>query len=130
MWKFITGTPKPSKSTYTFKMQYPFDKRKVETDRLLSKYPDKIPIIIENSDGSDLPNINKNKVIMKDAITIGQLIIYIRRKISLEPSKALFLFVDNSVIPPTQSTIGDMYNRYKDRDGFLYITYTSENTFG
>ena len=27
-------------------------------------------------------------------------------------------------------SMGELYNQYKDEDGFLYLTYSGENTFG
>ncbi len=36
----------------------------------------------------------------------------------------------NNIIPPNNNFIGEIYNDLKDEDGFLYITYSSENTFG
>jgi GABA(A) receptor-associated protein len=47
----------------------------------------------------------------------------------LPHEKALFLFI-NGFIPSTSQHIGDIYSFHKDQDGFLYITYSYENTFG
>jgi GABA(A) receptor-associated protein len=47
----------------------------------------------------------------------------------LPPEKALFLFI-NGFIPSTSQHIGDIYSFHKDQDGFLYIIYSYENTFG
>jgi len=47
----------------------------------------------------------------------------------LSPEKAIFLFVNN-VLPPTAELMSRIYKDYKDEDGFLYITYSGENTFG
>jgi len=44
--------------------------------------------------------------------------------------KSLFLFVNYNSMPPTGATIGSIYEEHKDADGFLYITYASESTFG
>jgi len=33
-------------------------------------------------------------------------------------------------MPPTSCLIHDLYDKYKDDDGFLYISYSGENTFG
>ena len=42
---------------------------------------------------------------------------------------AIFVFCKN-ILPPTSQLINDLYNNSKDDDGFLYIIYASENTFG
>jgi len=39
------------------------------------------------------------------------------------------MFINNKIYPIT-SIIGQVYDSNKDSDGFLYITYCQENTFG
>lgn len=41
-----------------------------------------------------------------------------------EPNK-LFLF-----FPLSSLTMGQLYEKEKDEDGFLYVAYSGENTFG
>lgn len=127
---FVKGSPKPSKYDYEFKMTYSFDKRKEESSKLLIKYNNKYPIILEKADTSLLPISNKKKYLLPSNLTIGQFILIIRKQIKLESSNAIFLFVDNNIIPQTIETIEKLYSKYADKDGFLYITYCSENTFG
>ena len=62
-------------------------------------------------------------------LTVGQFIYVIRKRIKLPPERAIFIFVDN-VIPPTAALMSTVYEVRKDEDGFLYITYSGENTFG
>lgn len=131
MLKYLTKTlPKPSKSGYEFKMQHSFDKRKEESTRIKEKYSDKIPVILEKSSNSNIPQINKHKFLLTKDLTIGQFMYIIRQQIKLDSSQAIFLFVDNSTIPSTVKTIGNVYNDNADKDGFLYITYSAEQMFG
>jgi hypothetical protein len=37
------------------------DKRKAEAEKILSKYPDRIPVICEKADRSEIPDIDKKK---------------------------------------------------------------------
>ena len=53
----------------------------------------------------------------------------IRKRIKLPPERAIFIFIRN-VIPQQASLMSTIYEEEKDEDGFLYITYTGENTFG
>jgi GABA(A) receptor-associated protein len=53
----------------------------------------------------------------------------IRKRIRFPPEKALFMFVNNKIFPIT-SPVGNIYDENKDADGFLYVTYCQENTFG
>ena len=131
MWKYlIKNTPTPLMDGYIFKMQHSFEKRKEESSRILEKYPDKIPTILEKSESSQIPTIDKQKFVIAKDVHMGQFLIIIRKKIDLDPSQALFLLVDNKYIPISSETCGSIYQKYADKDGFLYITYSAEQTFG
>ena len=96
----------------------------------MRKYPDKVPVICEkNFRQVGLPDIDKKKYLVPLNITVGQFIYIIRQRLHLRPEEALFLFV-NGVIPSSNKFIGEIYDHYKDADGFLYIVYAKENTFG
>jgi GABA(A) receptor-associated protein len=124
MWKYLFGnTPVPSKLGYEFKMENSYDKRKQESSRLKDKFPDKVAIILEKGNSS-LPNIDKTKFLMQQNITVGQFLYIIRDKLNLDSTKPIFLLVNNSSVPNTSETIGQIYNNYMDKDGFLYITYS------
>ena len=121
------------KNSLLFKDEIPFAMRKEEASRILSRYPDRIPIIIERSEecSDDIPVVDKKKYLVPNDITTGQFTYIIRKRIELEPEKAIFLFAgDDYTIPPSSSLISEIYNNYKDEDGFLYFTYSGENTFG
>ena len=53
----------------------------------------------------------------------------IRQSINLAPSESLFLFIDG-IIPPISAMVLDMYCEHMDEDGFLYVTYSSQDSFG
>lgn len=90
-------------------------------------------------------------------LTVGQFVYVVRKRIKLNPEKAIFIFVKN-VLPPTGETepqysvlfnqnhiryiiqsifflvaaalMSAIFEEHKDEDGFLYMTYSGENTFG
>ena len=130
MYRYLFKQPQPSTTNYEFKMEHAFDKRKKESSRIINKYPDVVPTIIERSDKADVPKTKKTKLLPKKTITVGQLIHKIREEVKIDHRQAIFLFVNNCDIPSTSSTLGEVYEQYKDKDGFLYITYATENTFG
>tara|TARA_Y100001970_G_C14142137_1_gene807761 strand:- start:942 stop:1286 length:345 start_codon:yes stop_codon:yes gene_type:complete len=112
-----------------FKENYSEHMRIQESNKILIKYPTRIPIILEKSDNCILNDITKKKYLVPKDLTLQQFIFIIRKKINLDPSQALFIMVNNKLCPASLN-IGDVYEKDKDKDGFLYITYTSENTFG
>jgi GABA(A) receptor-associated protein len=112
--------------------KYTFFERQTESSKIISKYPDRFPIICErNLRDIDTPNIDKHKYLVPFDTTLGYFIQVIRKRIQLPASSALFLFVgDNNNILPINTKIGDIYHRFKNPDGFLYIIYSMENVFG
>ena len=83
-----------------FKTEHPLERRKSEAERIRAKYPDRIPVICEKADRSDIPDIDKKKYLVPADLTVGQFIYVIRKRIKLPPERAIFIFVNN-VIPPT-----------------------------
>lgn len=47
----------------------------------------------------------------------------------MPPEYGLFIFINN-IIPSQHESVSTIYEQHKDVDGFLYITYSGENTFG
>jgi GABA(A) receptor-associated protein len=113
----------------SFKDTHDFEKRKKEAERIRQKYPDRIPVICEKAPKSDIPDIDKKKYLVPNDLTVGQFVYVVRKRIKLEPEKAIFIFVNNS-LPSTASLMSQIYDEHKDEDGFLYVTYSGENTFG
>ena len=107
-----------------------FDKRIQESNKMLSKHPNSICVIIEKSKSDNtIPDIDKHKYLIPKELTVGQLLYVIRKRIHLTPQQAIFFYVNNT-LPSSSITIENLYKQYKDPDGFLYIRYTGENTFG
>lgn len=113
-----------------FKNKFSFDKRFNESKNILKKYPDRIPVIVEKNQNNNINDIDKNKYLVPNDLTVGQFIYVIRKRIKLSPEKAIFIFVGDNVLPANTSLMSTIYDFYKDEDGFLYITYSGENTFG
>ena len=112
-----------------FKDDNLFEKRKNESQTIIAKYPGRIPVIVEKYKDCELPNIDKIKYLVPKDMTIGQFMFIIRKRIKLESNQSLFITI-NSVLVSSNATISEIYGSNKDEDGFLYVIYTSENTFG
>ncbi|KAG5366575.1 Autophagy-related protein 8 [Yarrowia sp. B02] len=112
-----------------FKDEHPFEKRRAEAERIRKKYDDRVPVICEKVEKSDIPVIDKKKYLVPADLTVGQFVYVIRKRIKLSSERAIFIFVDD-VLPPTAALMSSIYEEHKDEDGFLYVTYSGENTFG
>ncbi|KAG4405625.1 hypothetical protein JTP64_005661 [Candida tropicalis] len=112
-----------------FKDEHPFEKRQAEATRIAQRFKDRVPVICEKVENSDIPEIDKRKYLVPVDLTVGQFVYVIRKRIKLPSEKAIFIFV-NDILPPTAALISTIYEEHKDEDGFLYVLYSGENTFG
>jgi len=111
-----------------FKKSKSFNNRKSEATKILLKYPDRIPVIVEVAENNPDLNLDKKKYLVPADLTVGQFIFVIRKRIKLPPEKALFIFFKS--LPPSSAQLKTIYNQDKDKDGFLYATISEESTFG
>ncbi|KAG4929213.1 hypothetical protein JHK85_046718 [Glycine max] len=131
------------------------ERRQAESARIRDKYPDRIPVrflyrlfgclhfletlllrcshcvqvIVEKAERSDIPDIDKKKYLVPADLTVGQFVYVVRKRIKVSAEKAIFVFIYNT-LPPTAALMSSIYEENKDDDGFLYMTYSGENTFG
>ena len=116
---------------YTFRQDTAFEDRTKESSRLLEKYPERIPVIIERSENSKhLAMIDKNKFLVPTELKISQLLWVIRKRINITSVQTVFLLSESGKVFPAAEQILSVYENNKDPDGFLYLRYTNENTFG
>ena len=114
---------------FNFKEKFTLEERLEESTRILSKYSDRVPIIVEAKPNSNLQDLDKHKYLVPKEMTVGQFLYVIRKRLKLKPEQAIFVFVDNKM-PATSELISTLYERSKNEDGFMYVLYSGENTFG
>lgn len=113
-----------------FQTTYPFERRRDQAIKIREKFPDKVPIIIENAAKSTLPELDKNKYLTPKDITVGEFISIIRGKYNLPPARAIFIFVNNTFLPASTHLISQIDEQYRAKDLFLYFIVSDENTYG
>jgi len=133
MFQHLFGSqPKPTKTKFEFKLYHTFENRKKESERLRNneKWKNHIPVIVEKSDVVGTPDISKKKILVQEDVTIAQFLHTLRRFVKIDSTQAMFIFVDGSHIPQLSDTMGSIYEKHADKDGFLYLSYTLEQAFG
>ncbi|WOL16414.1 autophagy-related protein [Canna indica] len=113
----------------SFKDEFSFGERLAEARDIVAKYPDRVPVIVERFSRCDLPIMEKRKYLVPRDMSVGQFIHILGSRLHLSQGKALFVFVKNT-LPQTATLLDSIYESYKDEDGFLYMCYSSEKTFG
>ena len=127
-WSSTSSTSSTSSLT-EFRTRYSLEDRIQTFKNLKAKYPERIPIIVNIDPKLKVNGNNPRKYLIDPTWTLSQLLINLRESIMLKSNQALFLFINNTMIPPNQ-LLTQVYDKYKDIDGFLYINCMPENTFG
>uniref|UniRef100_A0A7S4DYP1 Autophagy-related protein n=1 Tax=Lotharella globosa TaxID=91324 RepID=A0A7S4DYP1_9EUKA len=109
---------------------YNAEQRSAESVRIRMKYPDRVPIICERFENSkSIKQIDKVKFLVPSDLTVGQFQFVIRKRLALTPDQAMFLFAGGKPAV-LKNTMAMVYKAHKDADGFLYMQYAGEKTFG
>ena len=114
-------------------MDKPIEERIKTSSKLLHKYPDRVPVIINKlSKYNAKENLTKTKFVVPSCLTVGQFLYIVRKYMeNLREEKALFFMIYNTnIIPPTGDTFEELYKKHKNDDGFLYCVVYTENVFG
>jgi microtubule-associated protein 1 light chain len=109
-----------------------FNERKKKCNLLLSKYPDKIPVILEKSKVDKyLPKIDKSKLLVSQDMTVSNIIKLLKSNLKINENTSIYIIIakKNVMVSGSQS-IFSIYQEHKNDDGFLYLEYCTENVFG
>ena len=109
-----------------------FERRVRQTDMMCTRYPDKVPVMLgEHRDAGNQPSLKKKKFMIPRNVTCAQFIVMIRERIQLQPTQTLFFMtVPKHHLICGTTTIGELYDKEKNDDGFLYVVYALEHSFG
>jgi GABA(A) receptor-associated protein len=111
-----------------YKQRYSFAQRKEISERLRQSHPDRVPIILVR--GNNVQEVERQKYLVPSDTTVGKFLYEVRKNLKLNAEKAIFIFTNKQTLPPITLPIGTLYQHFQDEDGFLYLTYSGENTFG
>jgi len=105
--------------------------RREEVMAIRAKFPAKIPVIVERyGKETTLPMLDKTKFLVPQEITMSQFITIIRNRMQLHSTMSFYLLVNNKALVSLSRTMAEVYRECHDEDGFLYVTYASQEVFG
>ncbi|XP_074118622.1 microtubule-associated protein 1 light chain 3 gamma [Sminthopsis crassicaudata] len=120
-----------NQSIRPFKQRKSLATRKEEVAGFRAKFPSKIPVIVERYQKEKyLPPLDKTKFLVPQELTMTQFLTIIRSRMVLTATEAFYLLVNNKSLTSMSVTMAEIYRDYKDEDGFVYITYASQEMFG
>lgn len=105
------------------------EKRKEMSSNAKDNNPGYIPVIIANA--KNTPGISKNKLMIEGNSKFREFILSVKNLIpDLKPEQNIFFYFSGSSLIKNDQKLFDIYEKYKHQDGFLYVVYACENTFG
>jgi GABA(A) receptor-associated protein len=138
--KQATQTPTDNVDS-EFKLKHPFNIRQRKAAACRTKNPDLIPMVIENDYGS--PTLPKNLHAMHGSsnfINLKSFILFSLREhakktnsrnpFSSEDTLIIRMGPRASYLPSNGEILNNLYENHKSEDGFLYLKYSFENTYG
>ena len=110
-------------------------KRQKLSEAIRNKYEDHVPLIIDTSELQSVKELKKTKYVVPRDTRLAHVFFEVQRyTLGLSAHDAIFFFVRDSfyksILPAAASTVGSIYDQYRDVDGFLYLHVRRENTFG
>lgn len=126
----------PTELIAKFEQQHDFNVRKTESERVMKKYDNKLALVAEPIKGDRYmekyanKHNAKNKYLVGYDLTLAQFHTVIRKRLHLSFNDSIFIYCKDKTLPYTSQTMGQIYKEQASEDGFLYLFYGSESTFG
>jgi GABA(A) receptor-associated protein len=114
------------------------EKSNAEAKRILAKYPDRLPVVLRRGPREDLPEgwRASKKFLAPRSMLVGEFKHVVHKHLREQSSgtrtdseRTIYLLC-GSAAPKTSEQMDAVYDKHRDEDGFLYMTYVSENTLG
>ena len=115
---------------FNFQKEKTLEERKKEHEKVMKEYPNKVAIICEKAKNSRMMKLDKTKYLVDKNITLPQFTATIRKKLNLDEREGIFLLANGKHTLSNNENISEIYDKFQDKDGFLYIAYAAEEFWG
>ncbi|NXX51641.1 MLP3C protein, partial [Tricholaema leucomelas] len=93
--------------------------------------PSPLQVIVERYQKErTLPPLTRTKFLVAEDLPLAHFASALRSRLCLASSQTFYLLLDNKALPGVAMTMQELYQASKDEDGFLYLTYASQEMFG
>lgn len=101
-------------------------KRKKDSENLLKKNSNCVPVICEKKPNSTLENCDKTNFLVPKEFSADQFIYLLRKRLDLIKDQNLFLLSNENDLIDGEIKFYEIYSKFKNNDdGFLYISYSN-----
>jgi GABA(A) receptor-associated protein len=116
----------------------PLERRLEESTRMISKYPDRIPVILQRHARTQLLPLEQKKFLVPASLSIREFQRVILTRLRIDHTTSIYLFAEHvdkdgrrkHILLSSSQSAADVYQYWKNNDNFLYIYYSTEDTFG
>lgn len=108
-----------------------FEQRLQQANRFKTKFPNALPVVIQKDQRSSLPSSLHNQLFLAPrTLGAGDFLALIRKKASLAKTQTIIMFVGKNNLVTPDNTLFELYNKYSEDDGFLYVLCTDHEVYG
>ena len=113
----------------------PFRKRDTATklsklEKLRETNPNKVPIVFETHPISKITSVREMKFFCGRNLKIAFFTQEIIKKCNLSPESSLYFCCGDNRLIKSDVTIGELFDRFKDKDGYLYVQFREIESLG
>jgi GABA(A) receptor-associated protein len=112
-----------------FREEYPFATRLEVSTKIRAEYPNQYPVVVElDPQAQRILEISKKKFLAPHDISLANFMLGVRKckVINIPRQDPLAVMVERGEMVSGDATIADLYNRFRDPDGFLYILFSGD----
>lgn len=99
------------------------ESRKQISQKLCTKYRDKIPIICVIPKDTITDNKTNYKFVLSSGVDIKCFMKTVKKKVKFKRDIDFFVMTENGQLLKEYNTIGNVSETHKDEDGFLYLYF-------
>lgn len=101
--------------------------RRNYSSELMKENPLRVPILVSSENGK--LKLKTQEFLVPKQLKIIHFTATLRRSMNLDPENAIYLYIQNHMIKQDRF-IAEIYEQYKEEDGFLYINVTDIPALG
>lgn len=103
----------------TFKDKFSLKKRTDESTRIRSKYPDRVPVIVEKAESSDIDNIDKKKYLVHACLEGPEAGVYYRGEDEIKEDDKCVVVLPDYVDALATDFTGQLTQKFDDNDATI-----------